>query len=246
MRLFDRILIFSDIHANLTALQKVLCDAKHFYPDAVILMGDIINYGMRPNEVIKVLQEMPYPVIANIYGNHEKAIMDGDTSHFSTDRGKTLLKYSKDLLDENSWRYIKENMNSKAYQELSIGGKKILIMHGNLDDHYWGQFDYTRIADERFKDYDYVITGHSHQPHVIPHYFTVDNPMMRNKKKVVFINPGSIGQPRNLNPCAQYALLYLNTGQIQLMATPYDVKAEQSLYPDFLDLFYRDRLALGI
>ena len=55
----DKFVILSDIHANLTALKAVLSDiqAQGYLPDAVVILGDIINYGMRPNEVISELKE---------------------------------------------------------------------------------------------------------------------------------------------------------------------------------------------
>ena len=69
---------------------------------------------------------------------------------------------------------------------------------------------------------------------------------MRNKKAVMFINPGSVGQPRNQNPCAQYAVLSLPSKQVELRAVPYDIAFEQSLYPDAIDAFYKNRLTNGV
>ena len=69
---------------------------------------------------------------------------------------------------------------------------------------------------------------------------------MRNKKAVWFINPGSVGQPRNQNPCAQYAVVTLPSKRIELRAVRYDIAAEQALYPDEIDAFYRTRLTNGV
>ena len=64
-------------------------------------------------------------------------------------------------------------------------------------------------------------------------------------EKVVFINPGSVGQPRNHNPKAQYAILDTEKG-VSLISVPYDVKFEQSLYNDQVDPFYSERLTNGV
>ena len=110
----DKFVILSDIHANLTALKAVLSDiqAQGYLPDAVVILGDIINYGMRPNEVISELEKLSYPIVVNLMGNHEKALLDGDLSHFSTERGKQMLQYTSSILSESSLLYIKENMIS--------------------------------------------------------------------------------------------------------------------------------------
>ena len=69
---------------------------------------------------------------------------------------------------------------------------------------------------------------------------------MRNKKAVLFINPGSVGQPRNQNPCAQYAVLSLPSRSVELRSVEYDIEYEQSLFVPEVDAFYRDRLGKGI
>lgn len=207
----DNIIILSDIHANLTALQAILADIRHrhYEVDGMIILGDIINYGMRPNEVIEEIREIQYPILVNLFGNHEKAVFDSDLNHFSTERGKRILKYTSRILTEESREYLKKNLNPKGIQEKELGGKKILFMHGNMIDPYWGKMTDESFADESYLQYDYVISGHSHLPHNRSTYYKVDNPAMRNKKRTVFINPGSVGQPRNQNPCAQYAYLSL-------------------------------------
>lgn len=242
---YNKLLILADIHANLTALRAVLQDALSYRPDAVVLLGDVVDYGMRPNEVIEDLQKLPMPVLANIIGNHEKALLDGDMSQFSSERGQDCNRYTSGLLNKNSWGYIR-CMEASAMCSLTIQNKRILAVHATLPHPYWGKFDFPQMKEEAYKAYDYVLMGHSHKPFVAEGYFDVDAPVLRNKKKTVFLNPGSVGQPRNQNPCAQYALLNVSTGQAQLMAVPYAVKEEQKLYPESIDVFYRERLSLGI
>lgn len=244
----DKLLFFSDIHANLTALNAVLADmdAKGYCPDGIVILGDIINYGMRPNEVIDIIKNLPYPVLVNLFGNHENALFNGDLSHFSTERGKRMLEYTSAILTTESKEYLKSNLNPVGIQDAEWSGKKILFMHGNILDPYWGKMTDESFEDESYQKYDFVFSGHSHLPHNRSSYFKVDNPAMRNKKKTVFINPGSVGQPRNQNPCAQYAYVELSTGTVHNNAVSYDVRKEYVLYPDYLDKFYKERLILGI
>ena len=77
-------------------------------------------------------------------------------------------------------------------QELEIGGKKVLLLHGTIDDPYWGKLTPAKVEDEKYQDFDYVLSGHIHQPFKIDVFFKVDNPIMRNQKRTTFINPGSV------------------------------------------------------
>ncbi len=242
-----RIAILSDIHANLSALNSVLEDIRSNHAvDAYVLLGDIVNYGMRPNETILRLEQLDKPVIGNIWGNHECAMVDdGQLPHFSTDRGRSALMYMRGILSEHSKQYL-EGMIKSGYLELEIEGKQILLVHGDMKDVYWGKMTDTEQQDAYYKKFDYVLHGHSHVPQYHEVFFADENPTMRNKKKTIFINPGSVGQPRNHNPRAQYAILDTATGECQLLSAGYDIAYEQSLYPAEIDSFYKSRLSLGI
>lgn len=91
-----------------------------------------------------------------------------------------------------------------------------------------------------------MISGHSHVPHYVEHFFAFDDATYRNKRRTIFINPGSVGQPRNHNPYAQYGILDVESGNYEHRCVWYDVKEEQILFSDNVDDFYKDRLTLGI
>lgn len=245
----DKIIILSDIHGNLSALHAVMDDFenKGYKSEAIAILGDSINYGMRPNEVINELVNIAYHhnVIANIIGNHEKAIFDGETSHFSTERGKRALALTRSMLSEESFNYL-NRLTHEGMIEHEISGKRILFVHGDITDPYWGKLDYSTIDDERYAKYDYVISGHSHMPHLIEKFYNSDLPELRNKKRTIFLNPGSVGQPRNHNPKAQYLYLDIHEEIFHFNAVEYDVEYERSLYPDNIDPFYKNRLIKGI
>ena len=242
-----KIAILSDIHANLSALNSVLEDIRSNHAvDAYVLLGDIVNYGMRPNETILRLEQLDKPVIGNIWGNHECAMVDdGQLPHFSTDRGRSALMYMRNILSEHSKQYL-ENMTKSGCVKLDVDGKKILLVHGDMKDVYWGKMTDAEQHENCYKKYDYVLHGHSHVPQYHEVFYADDNPTMRNKKKNVFVNPGSVGQPRNHNPRAQYAILDTETGECQFLSAVYDIVAEQCLYPSEIDSFYKSRLMFGI
>lgn len=241
-----KVILFADIHANLTAFDAVLSDIeKRYKPDAYISLGDFIDYGMRSNEIIERIKQTTVPLIANLKGNHEKALIDGELSRFSSERGRVVSKYTRNHLTKDSVDYI-NNVMQEARQELVIDGYKVLLLHGDIDDPYWGKLVPTKTQDEKYKDYDYVLSGHIHQPFKIDVFFKAENPVMRNQKRTTFINPGSVGQPRNMNPCAQYVYVDFLTGETHFNTVPYNVEEEQKLFPEEIDKFYSERLKYGI
>ncbi len=242
-----RIVILSDIHANVTAFKAVLADISIIGKvDAYVIIGDLVNYGPRPNEIIEMAKGLDKPLMVNLWGNHEYSIFGGSLERFATDRGRVVLQYTKSILTPESYDYLDKEMEHSAYQKCQICEKSFLFMHGNLDDPYWGKFGIDKINDERFVEYDYVISGHSHVPHYVEHFFASNDVTYRNKKRTVFINPGSVGQPRNQNPYAQYGILDVESGNYEHRCVWYDVKEEQKLFIDSVDKFYKDRLTLGI
>ena len=242
-----RLVLLSDIHANVMAFRAVLNDIGTIGDfDAYAMLGDLVNYGPRPNEIIELVKDLEKPLLVNIWGNHEYSIFGGSLERFATDRGRAVLRYTNSILTPESHDYLDKEMEHSGFQKCQIGGISFLFMHGNLDDPYWGKFGIDKMNDERFAEYDYVISGHSHVPHYVEHFFASDNAEFRNKKRIIFINPGSVGQPRNHNPYAQYGILDVESGNYEHRCVWYDVKEEQKLFSDSVDKFYKDRLTLGI
>ena len=233
------ILILSDIHANLSALEAVLKEAYRKYDiTALILLGDIVNYGMRPNETICRIKKIQTPAIANIWGNHEEAVIYRKYERFSSRRGAECAMYTTERLSPDSKKYITSEMNPSGFEEFTIGSLTCLAVHGSPDDFFWKSISPSR-AREGYSTFDVVFSGHSH----IPHYFeTCDKECER---KTVFINPGSVGQPRNLNPRAQYSVFDSENMQFFFCCAEYDIALEQGLYNDDIHPYYKERLSRG-
>lgn len=241
-----KIAVLSDIHGNIEAFRTVK-DKIVAYDDleGVVMLGDLIDYGPHSNEVIDLTKSIELPVLCNIRGNHEKAIIDENYERFSSERGKSSARYTREQLDSNSWEYITQEMFNCGKYEFRIGEKKCLAIHGSLEDEYWKAIKPGQDLSE-YKDYDYVFSGHSHLPHVFAEYYKCDNAKMRNKKKTIFINPGSVGQPRNHNPNAQFVVLDTETNDIHMISVEYDIKKEQQAFSDEVDIFYKERLEVGV
>lgn len=240
-----KLLVMSDVHGNLSALDAVLDCGVSYGAEACVLVGDLIDYGMRSNETVARVQGLSLPVLCNIYGNHEDAIINGWYERFSSNRGRDCARYTRSVLTPQTIGYIENNMQADGVCTFAVGDKKCLAVHGKLGEPYWKSL--TPDDDmQAYAAYDYVFTGHSHLPHFFERYYEADNPKTRYKKKTVFINPGSVGQPRNLNNRAQFVLLDTDSEEIRFEKVAYDIDGEQKLYDGQVDDFYRDRLKYGV
>ncbi len=242
----SRYAVLSDIHGNLFALKEVIDDLNNQSVDSVILLGDLIDYGMQSNEVIEYVEDnLSSRIICNIWGNHEKAIMTGDFSHFSSKRGSDCAKFTESQLNEISKDYLNNKLIHEGKYEFDLDGNNALAIHGSLSDSYWKAI-FPDDLNGNYSDFDIVLSGHSHYPHVFQKFYEAENPDMRNKKSVLFINPGSVGQPRNHNPNAQYAILDTDSMGVQLKYIKYPKDKAMALYDGSIDDFYRLRLENGI
>lgn len=238
-------LILSDVHGNLSALEAVLQDVKDRKIRGILQLGDLIDYGMRSNEIVDRIQSLPWNILVNLWGNHEQAIMEEDYQKFSSKRGMRSAKYTRQLLNPKSILYIREAMNHEGQQEVLLGNLRCLAIHGSEKDVFWTAVKPEQVNGD-YEGYGIVLSGHSHHQHSFEKYYDDGEKKFRNQRKVVFINPGSVGQPRNQNPNAQYALLHASPFGVELCSVPYDIAYEQSLYNTEIDDFYRQRLERGI
>ncbi len=227
------------------ACQKVLEDLAKFDIDGVILLGDLIDYGMQSNEVVDYIRDaLDYDIICNIWGNHERAIALEDFTRFSSERGIECARYTASVLTGKTREYLVNSMKNEGMQEFTLFGKTCLAVHGSLEDHYWKSIMPDNVRGD-YRKYDLVFSGHSHYSHMFTKFYDADDPYHRNKHATTFINPGSVGQPRNHNPNAQYALIDEDMNA-QLRSVTYDVDRAMALYSGQVDIFYRDRLKFGV
>lgn len=241
----ERILVMSDIHGNLSALEAVLAAEPMERLAGVVLLGDLIDYGPRSNEVISRIKQIPEDkILVNLWGNHEAAIYTGADNRFSSERGKQSAAVTRGKLTAGSWEYLQQ-MQQAGKQELWIGGYKCLAVHGSLKDYFWKEIGHSEDGEE-YAAYDIVFSGHSHIPHFFCHYYPADCPEFRNKKRTIFVNPGSVGQPRDHNPNAHYAAVDVETLSVWLNTADYDIDYEMSLFTNETNIFYRERIKRGV
>jgi len=208
-----RVLVVSDIHANLTAFDAVLADAGAV--DEVWCLGDVIGYGPDPNEIVERLRSLPK--LTCMLGNHDVAVLGQmDFAVFNTEARKSLLWQKKALTPENI------AFLESLPQETLVRGD-VTLAHGSPRDPVWEYILNTLVARLNFESFQtsYCFVGHSH----IQCLFQLDRDKDRVSLNVprvnevsqltprVILNPGSVGQPRDRDPRAAYAI-YDTDGQV--------------------------------
>jgi diadenosine tetraphosphatase ApaH/serine/threonine PP2A family protein phosphatase len=222
-----RILIISDIHANLTAFETVLNDAKGDW-EYVWCLGDVVGYGPDPNECVELLRTLPHLCLA---GNHDWAALGRlDIRTFNPDARKAVTWTRETLTSENT-DYL------DALPTTFVIGNYTLA-HGSPREPVWEYILEPLIAALNFPHFEtpYCLVGHTHQP-VIYEQLNDDGetaavpPTYRQTRLLngrrQIINPGSVGQPRDANPDAAYAILDVEKNTWEHRRIPYDVPAVQ-------------------
>jgi diadenosine tetraphosphatase ApaH/serine/threonine PP2A family protein phosphatase len=223
-----RVLIISDIHANLTAFETVLEDAKGQW-EYVWCLGDVVGYGPDPNECVERLRSLPHLCLA---GNHDWAALGRlDIRTFNPDARKAV-NWTTETLTPGNTAYL------EALPTTFVIGDYTLA-HGSPREPVWEYILEPLIAALNFSHFEtpYCLVGHTHQPVIYemvsehgdteafpPLYY---QPRQLNGRRQI-INPGSVGQPRDQDARAAYAILDVETNVWEHRRVAYDIRAVQN------------------
>jgi predicted phosphodiesterase len=222
-----RILVISDIHANLTALEAVVQHAGEI--DATWCLGDLVGYGPDPNECIVRLKQLPN--VTCLIGNHDAAALGKiDIDTFNPEARLAVLWTQKTLTPENKVYLL-------GLKEQQVIGD-VTIAHGSPRQPVWEYLLDTRTATQNFDFFDtpFCFVGHSHLPVI---YQLVDGrqwadliiPEPQTAKQLIpraILNPGSVGQPRDRDPRAAYAIFNPDNLTWEPYRVKYDIVSVQS------------------
>lgn len=222
-----RILVISDIHANLVAFETVLNDAKGDW-DYVWCLGDVVGYGPDPNESCDLLKTLPHLCLA---GNHDWAALGRlDIRTFNVDARKAV-NWTQETLTEENIAFL------SALPTTFVLGNYTLA-HGSPREPVWEYILDPLIAALNFPHFetDYCLVGHTHTPIIFEMTGDEGNtssmqPRYREAKNLnghrLIINPGSVGQPRDSNPDAAYAILDVENGVFEHRRVAYPIHITQ-------------------
>jgi predicted phosphodiesterase len=229
-----RILVLSDIHANFTALAAAL-DAVRDRWDGAVCLGDVVGYGPDPNEVTSKIQELNAKTIR---GNHDKAATDlMETDDFNP-VAKAAVDWTRSRLSADNWKWLSELPSGP----LETSG--IVLVHGAFQDE--DEYVFTPAqALEGLLDSTAAVTffGHTHHQggfsyenlnshlevlNIHPRPSESFAPLRLEPKRRYLLNPGSIGQPRDADPRAAFAIADLEHQVVEFWRVPYDISEVQA------------------
>ena len=228
-----RILVISDIHANLTALEAVLADAGKI--DAAWCLGDLVGYGPDPNECVLRVRQLPNLVC--IIGNHDAAALRHiDVDSFNPEARIALHWTQKALLD-GSLTFL-GGLPDRVEVE-PISGHHITLSHGSPRHPVWEYLLDTRSATVNFEHFEtpYCFVGHTHLPILyilsdknrVAHMLVPEANSRLQLTPRAIINPGSVGQPRDRDARAAYAIYNPELQTLEYRRVEYDITAVQEL-----------------
>ena len=243
-----RYLVVSDVHSNLEALQAVIRQAESLGGfDAIWSLGDIVGYGANPNGCLDLLRSYP---LAAVSGNHDLAVAEAVSVECFNDYAKEAVLWTREQLTADHMDFLK---STPVHHEEA----NVTLLHGTPNDPIWEYFlpqimaiaevayNFRRISTKS------CLVGHSHLPLKCTEEgakFIVLKPMQKQTllQSRCVGNPGSVGQPRDGDPRAAYALYDTDSDVFVHYRVAYAVVVAQAkIVAAGLPSFLATRLANG-
>lgn len=238
------IALYSDVHSNLEALTAVLEAMERHKPDRILFGGDAVGYGPNPNECLDRIFEVSHGMVA---GNHDHAAAGlFDPEHFNPFAREAIL-WTRDALTPENHRRIKS-------MPLTATTEGVFVVHASPEaPGNWFYLNSVYDATHQFEFFTETlcVVGHTHRPAI----FALDGEKIvkRPESMLTFeerfryiVNVGSVGQPRDGNPDAMYALYETGEETLSFHRVAYDYRATQEkMRAAHLPSFLIDRLESG-
>jgi predicted phosphodiesterase len=251
-----RYLILSDLHANDEAFTAVLRRVKRKKFDRVICLGDFVGYAADPNKVLDRYRTFRRPTFA-VRGNHDKVVAGVEAGALFNPPALEAARWTTDRLSRENTDFLRKLAVGPA-----IVDGRFVACHGSpLDEdaYIFSDFDASLnfVQMHRLSEgINLCFFGHSH----IPSIFTLEPDGIRveavrdpryklrlDPAKRYLVNPGSVGQPRDRNPRAAYAIFDADAGVVHFDRVPYDVAAaRRKIERAGLPAVLGDRLLVGL
>jgi diadenosine tetraphosphatase ApaH/serine/threonine PP2A family protein phosphatase len=244
-----RVLVLTDLHANLQATGAVLADAGRW--DRALVLGDIVGYGADPAAVLDIVRSLDGATI--IRGNHDRAAAGIDDAADFNVVARQAAEWTARQLDPDRTAWLR----ALPHGPIAIDGlgAHTAICHGAPFDEDFYIFD----ADDAARALtasaaDLVFCGHTHQQiafremrqgahaKVTP----LDDDAIVLGGLRTLINPGSVGQPRDGDPRAAYAIFDTESARVELRRVAYDIsEAQRRIRAAGLHPHLAERLSVG-
>ena len=241
-----KIALVSDVHGNLEALDAVLFDIRERGIKEVVCLGDLVGYGANPNECVELIRGLARPVIA---GNHDWAVLGKtDYSNFNP-VARAAVEWTKNNTKGKNLEYL-DCLDLVA----RITKESVCLVHATpKKPEEWSYlFDLIDFREQfQFFDEHICCIGHSHEPLFVQAKgasvrLVNENPLSIQRDFRYIINVGSVGQPRDLDSRASYAVIDADEQTAEIVRVTYDIpKAQNKIMTAGLPEFLAMRLARG-
>jgi len=244
-----RYLVLSDIHSNKEALGAILTFVRRKPWDKAVFLGDLVGYGANPNQAVDMVRRLK--PLAAIRGNHDKVCAGIEDGELFNRIALEAAMWTRKKLTPSNLRWLK----SLPEGPMTVD-ERFAISHGtpiDEDAYIFGEIEALNVF--RHTEFPICFFGHSHfpvvfslSPDAITTVLTVA-PTFRMKLKQgvrYLVNPGSVGQPRDGNPLASFALYDSDSRMLTIHRIAYRVKDTQAkILKAGLPRPLADRLAIG-
>jgi diadenosine tetraphosphatase ApaH/serine/threonine PP2A family protein phosphatase len=238
-----RVGLLSDIHANLVALEAVLAALGRV--DALWVTGDTVGYGPDPADTLALLRERRALLVQ---GNHDRAVATGEGLEFFHDRAAEAALLHKQWLSP-------ADRDALGALPTVAKAERFTLCHGSLRDPLWEYVTTPRAAGATLElaETEHCCNGHTHVPalyrltgggaRAMP---IVEGQAYRLEERML-VNSGSVGQPRDGDPRAAYAVLDTDGGTVTFYRSSYGLdETQRRIRERGLPEMFADRLAFGI
>jgi predicted phosphodiesterase len=236
-----RYALLGDIHGNTEALETVLANVRSENVDRVVCLGDIVGYGAEPAKCLEIIRDLKCDVIA---GNHDWAAVGKLSIDQFNAYAKAAALWTRDQLSQDHKDFL-------AALPLTITYDEFAVAHGTF--HQPEAFNYIQTVFDAQQSFAALkklganlgFLGHSHVPvgffDTDPITYTLDQEIPVDEEMAVIVNAGSVGQPRDENNKASWAMLDTETKLVTIKRVEYDIdgaaaKIRQVGLPEILAL----------
>ncbi len=238
-----RYLVISDIHSNWEALQAVLKSAEGEY-DRVACLGDFVGYGPDPNRVVEWAQEHVHVAVR---GNHDVACIDGTGLEDFSPLAASAALWTAGELNVGSVSYLRE-LSKGPVTENGFG-----MVHGSPRDENEYVVDRADAQPVFLSVQDSVtFFGHTHLQRGFSlragtvRNIAIDIPLYMGPNNLYLINPGSVGQPRDHDPRAAFAIFETESRFVDFRRAEYRIyETQRKIVAAGLPLLLAERLDIG-
>jgi diadenosine tetraphosphatase ApaH/serine/threonine PP2A family protein phosphatase len=239
-----RYAVLSDIHGNAEALASVLARVEEEGVDGYLCLGDVVGYGADPGRAIEAVRELR---MVTVRGNHDHAaVVPVGAKHFNS-LAADAIAWTRERLTEGERTFLAELPYTARLED-------VLLVHASPSaPEEWHYVLSIRQATAEFAAFDEAVSliGHSHTPMIVVETASGVRELLGDETRLMpgsryLVNVGSVGQPRDGDPRAAFAILDLDRAHVRIERVVYDVeKARDKILEAGLPRFLGERLLEG-